>query len=430
MPVSRRETTTINPRLSSTLDQLVDSLDTGSIAASTRNSSLLPSTDLEDLLASITASENSPSAKPASNPVRSVFRGNSDLGDLMASLEVDHPPKHHPMPRITTGPPVEALPTPPPAQLQGHTSARYELDELMASLDVASPARPSAYVVNDDTGPCAAPMPHLAYPSHVGTKSQSHSSVPDLVRLMSSLTGASPPEVSPQAPRPSAAPPRSSIAYQSQPPLQSQPQYQPSPTPVVASASRGTVASSNQMLDDLLASIPSDTSVPSSSSKPIQPAVSNPTVDALINDIAKTLGGAPASQGDCAMCGRPVYGDAIHAIGKKWHVDHWVCVNCQTPIGAGQFYEVNGKPHCIPCHKALFAPRFFLACFFFCICWKFGLSCCRCGMCNQPILDRCVVALGRKWHVDHFVCTTCKQPFTSQFFTRDGMPYCELHARV
>jgi paxillin len=130
------------------------------------------------------------------------------------------------------------------------------------------------------------------------------------------------------------------------------------------------------------------------------------------------------------MCGRPVYGDAIHAIGKKWHVDHWVCVNCQTPIGAGQFYEVNGKPHCIPCHKALFAPRFFLACFFFCICWKFGLSCCRCGMCNQPILDRCVVALGRKWHVDHFVCTTCKQPFTSQFFTRDGMPYCELHARV
>jgi paxillin len=131
---------------------------------------------------------------------------------------------------------------------------------------------------------------------------------------------------------------------------------------------------------------------------------SDASVDALVNQLSDQLG-TVNSRGNCAMCNKPIIGDCMEAMGKKFHVDHFVCQSCQTPLGGGvQFFEANGKPNCVDCHKALIAPK--------------------CGSCNEAILDRCVTALGKKWHVHHFVCAACQQPFTSQFFQRDGMPYC------
>lgn len=136
---------------------------------------------------------------------------------------------------------------------------------------------------------------------------------------------------------------------------------------------------------------------------------SDASVDALVNQLSNQLG-TVASRGTCAMCSKPIIGDCMEAMGKKFHVDHFVCQSCQAPLGGGvQFYEANGKPNCVTCHKALMAPK--------------------CGSCGEAILDRCVTALGKKWHVHHFVCNACQQPFTSQFFTRDGMPYCAYSPR-
>jgi hypothetical protein len=32
-----------------------------------------------------------------------------------------------------------------------------------------------------------------------------------------------------------------------------------------------------------------------------------------------------------------------------------------------------------------------------------------CGACRRPIEDRVVNALGKQWHVDHFVCAKCEK---------------------
>ena len=70
------------------------------------------------------------------------------------------------------------------------------------------------------------------------------------------------------------------------------------------------------------------------------------------------------------------------------------------------FFEQNSQTHCERCYQELFCPR--------------------CGHCEKPVMDRCITALGKKWHVDHFICTQCLNPFNGgNFFERDGRPYCE-----
>ena len=34
-----------------------------------------------------------------------------------------------------------------------------------------------------------------------------------------------------------------------------------------------------------------------------------------------------------------------------------------------------------------------------------------CGACRRPIEERVVTALGKQWHVEHFVCAKCEKPF-------------------
>jgi len=135
-------------------------------------------------------------------------------------------------------------------------------------------------------------------------------------------------------------------------------------------------------------------------------------VDQLIgsmNSQLKNVGdGNTASRGICAYCGNPIIGETMTAMGKVYHIDHFVCGNCHDPIGTRNFFEVDGKPNCDKCYHSLFAPI--------------------CAHCNQGISDRCITAMGKKWHPNHFVCTECQQPFPGgQYFERDGHPYCQTH---
>jgi len=116
--------------------------------------------------------------------------------------------------------------------------------------------------------------------------------------------------------------------------------------------------------------------------------------------------GKVASKGICNYCKNSILGEMITAMGKVYHTDHFICKNCHAPLGTRAFYEVEGAPHCEKCYKASFCPI--------------------CAHCAQPIADKAITALGKKWHPDHFVCTTCNGPFPNgQFMERDGKPYCE-----
>eukprot|EP01112_Ceratiomyxa_fruticulosa_P023446 TRINITY_DN8958_c0_g1_i1.p1 TRINITY_DN8958_c0_g1~~TRINITY_DN8958_c0_g1_i1.p1 ORF type:complete len:535 (-),score=106.74 TRINITY_DN8958_c0_g1_i1:102-1706(-) len=114
----------------------------------------------------------------------------------------------------------------------------------------------------------------------------------------------------------------------------------------------------------------------------------------------------PAARGTCYSCRKPILGEVIQALGKTFHPEHFVCGNCQNPLGTASFYEQDGVPHCEKCYQDLF--------------------CSRCAHCDESILDRCITALGKKWHIHHFVCAQCGQNFNNgSFFEKDGRPYCE-----
>jgi len=110
----------------------------------------------------------------------------------------------------------------------------------------------------------------------------------------------------------------------------------------------------------------------------------------------------------CAHCDQPVLDRCITALGKKWHVDHFICTQCLKPFGAGNFYERDGRPYCEADFFALYAPK--------------------CTACNEPIRGDCINALGSQWHSEHFVCTYCQKSFVGgSFFEHNGKPYCETH---
>ena len=57
----------------------------------------------------------------------------------------------------------------------------------------------------------------------------------------------------------------------------------------------------------------------------------------------------------------------IAALGKTWHVEHFVCAHCEEPLGTRNFYERDSLAYCETDYHHLFAPR--------------------CAYCNGPIVD-------------------------------------------
>ena len=79
---------------------------------------------------------------------------------------------------------------------------------------------------------------------------------------------------------------------------------------------------------------------------------------------------------------------------------------CFAPFSGGSFFEHEGRPLC---ENHFHARR--------------GSLCATCGL---PVTGRCVSALGRRFHPDHFTCTFCLRPLTKgSFQERAGKPYCQ-----
>ncbi|RMX47015.1 hypothetical protein pdam_00009639 [Pocillopora damicornis] len=98
----------------------------------------------------------------------------------------------------------------------------------------------------------------------------------------------------------------------------------------------------------------------------------------------------------------------VTALDQTWHPEHFVCAACGRPFGESGFHERDGKPYCRDDYFALFAPR--------------------CGGCGQPIADSYISALSAHWHSECFVCSECHQAFPGgSFFEHEGRPYCEMH---
>jgi hypothetical protein len=114
----------------------------------------------------------------------------------------------------------------------------------------------------------------------------------------------------------------------------------------------------------------------------------------------------------CAYCGEIIKGKCINALDKNWHPDHFFCSQCgrHFPAGAG-FLERDGKAYCEEDYYNMFAPK--------------------CASCDQPITDEVVTALGKSFHSTCFVCAepSCKVSLadSGNFFEHNGKQYCETH---
>lgn len=118
---------------------------------------------------------------------------------------------------------------------------------------------------------------------------------------------------------------------------------------------------------------------------------------------------AELNAGLCSACVKPITisDTGVSALGKSWHVSHFVCAHCETPFGTSPFIvnPQDNKPYCERDYEDLFCPR--------------------CQACEKPISDYVLQAMGKTWHMLHFVCDECQEPIGERLFVeKEGKAYC------
>ncbi|XP_065335677.1 LIM and senescent cell antigen-like-containing domain protein 1 isoform X1 [Cloeon dipterum] len=119
----------------------------------------------------------------------------------------------------------------------------------------------------------------------------------------------------------------------------------------------------------------------------------------------------------CHKCHGLVDGKPLRFRGEVYHPYHFNCTACGTELDSNA-REVRNRPgysandlnelYCLRCHDKMGIPI--------------------CGACRRPIEERVVTALGKHWHVEHFVCAKCEKPFLGhRHYEKKGLAYCETH---
>ncbi|XP_039292398.1 leupaxin isoform X1 [Nilaparvata lugens] len=192
-------------------------------------------------------------------------------------------------------------------------------------------------------------------------------------------------------------------------------------TTTTTTTHRPTASSATKELDDLMASLSEfKVSHPSqATSAHLESAYAKPTrppahqkqaaqLDCMLGSLQADMsrqGVNTTQKGCCSACDKPIVGQVITALGKTWHPEHFTCTHCAQELGTRNFFERDGNPYCEPDYHNLFSPR--------------------CAYCNGPILDKCVTALEKTWHTEHFFCAQCGKQFGEEgFHEKDGKPFC------
>jgi len=168
-------------------------------------------------------------------------------------------------------------------------------------------------------------------------------------------------------------------------------------------SSRHKASSATQELDDLMQSL-NTFKLKDQKEEPV-----STNLDDMLGNLQENMekqGVKTTQKGVCGACNKPIVGQVVTALGKTFHPEHFTCDHCNMELGTENFFEREGKPFCENDYHTLFSPR--------------------CDHCNGAILDKCVSALDRTWHPEHFVCYDCNSPFGDDgFHEKDGQAYCK-----
>jgi hypothetical protein len=109
----------------------------------------------------------------------------------------------------------------------------------------------------------------------------------------------------------------------------------------------------------------------------------------------------------CQKCKDFIDETPLKIKGEPYHAYHFNCHNCGVELRPDA-RQVKDDLYCLKCHDKMGIPI--------------------CGACRRPIEERIVTALGKHFHVDHFVCARCERPFLGKrHYERKGLAYCEQH---
>ncbi|KAF2145668.1 uncharacterized protein K452DRAFT_264893 [Aplosporella prunicola CBS 121167] len=149
----------------------------------------------------------------------------------------------------------------------------------------------------------------------------------------------------------------------------------------------------------------------------------------------------------CAHCALPISGRIVSAAGSRFHPECFTCHNCGEGLECVAFYpepdarraerlariekrqrgedievpeEYVGREHELDADDGNDSPRFYCHLDFH----EFFSP--RCKSCKTPIEGEVIVACGAEWHVGHFFCAECGDPFDSStpFVEKDGYAWC------
>ncbi|KAI4459399.1 lim domain-containing protein [Holotrichia oblita] len=109
----------------------------------------------------------------------------------------------------------------------------------------------------------------------------------------------------------------------------------------------------------------------------------------------------------CGACRRPIEERVVTALGKHWHVEHFVCAKCEKPFFGHRHYEKKGLAYCETHYHQLFGNL--------------------CFVCNQVIAGDVFTAMNKAWCVHHFACSVCDQKMNqkTKFYEYDLKPVCK-----
>ncbi|OJD11401.1 hypothetical protein AJ78_07823 [Emergomyces pasteurianus Ep9510] len=137
-----------------------------------------------------------------------------------------------------------------------------------------------------------------------------------------------------------------------------------------------------------------------------------------------TRAGVPTAS--CTACGLPISGRIVTACESRFHPECFACHHCQTPLECVAFYQEPEAKRAErlaeedPNDEEASAQRFYCHLDFH------ELFSPRCKSCKTPIEGEVVIACGAEWHVGHFFCAECGDPFTSTtpFVEKAGHAWC------
>ncbi|KZF22235.1 hypothetical protein L228DRAFT_247879 [Xylona heveae TC161] len=143
----------------------------------------------------------------------------------------------------------------------------------------------------------------------------------------------------------------------------------------------------------------------------------------------------------CSQCGMSIQGRTVSAGGFRFHPECFRCYNCGEGLECVAFYpepdpkraerlnrirrrakgeHIEHEEGKTKADDGEDAPRFY------CHLDYHEFFSPRCRSCKTPIEGEVVVACGGEWHVGHFFCAECGDPFdpSTPFVEKDGYAWC------